>query len=147
MRTPPFCIYFFAGALFLASWLLQGCTRTASVTVYGARAASFKVEIADTTLKRMKGLMFRKSLGQHEGMLFLYKDAEPRCFWMKHTKIPLDILFISEDKRVVNITEADPCSGSPCERHCSRGKVKYVLEINQGVSKENGFTQGTLVDI
>lgn len=127
--------------------VFMGCTQTACVTLSGSQTVTFKVEIADSTLKQVKGLMFRKKLDRDEGMLFVYRDSQPRCFWMKNTRIPVDILFIREDRRIVNVTEADPCKTSRCERYCSKDKVKYVLEINQGLSRAYGFAEGTRVSI
>lgn len=132
--------------LFLAAaLLLLGCTHTDRVTVYGAETVHFSVEIADSGLEKLKGLMFRKELGRHRGMLFVYEEQAVRCFWMKNTRIPLDIIFINEKKTVGNIEEADPCNSSPCKRYCSKDRVRYVLEINQGLSKEYGFGKGTRV--
>lgn len=134
-------VFFLAVALFLV-----GCTQRARVTVYGNETVHFSVEIADSGLEKLKGLMFRKNLGRHQGMLFVYEEAAVRCFWMKNTRIPLDILFINEEGKAENIEEADPCESSPCKRYCSKERVRYVLEINQGLSKEYGFGAGTRVE-
>jgi len=89
--------------------------------------------------------MFRKRLAKDHGMLFLYQKPAARSFWMKYTKVPLDIIFINKDREIVNIEQADPCSQKPCRQYHSRAKVMYVLEINQGLSRQYGFKAGTPV--
>ena len=123
-----------------------GCTKTAQVEVFGDEKVCFDVEIADSYIKKMLGLMFRKGLEKDRGMLFLYKKPAMKSFWMKNTKIALDIIFISREKKIVNIEQADPCSQKPCRSYHSRGKVMYVLEIRQGLSRQYGFRAGTAVN-
>src|SRR5262245_5233929 len=67
--------------------------------------AIFQSEIADTPLERQKGLMFRTSMGEKEGMLFLFADEAPRSFWMHNTLIPLDMIFIRADRTVLGVVE------------------------------------------
>jgi len=122
-----------------------GCAKTARVEVHGDETACFHVEIADSLFKRTLGLMFRKRLAKDHGMLFLYEKPAAASFWMKFTHLPLDIIFIDQEKKIVNIEEADPCSQKPCPRYYSRGRVMYVLEINQGLSRQYGFKPGTPV--
>ncbi len=126
--------------------LLTGCRKTTQAIIHGDQEITYTVEIADTKLKQAKGLMFRKSLGEREGMLFVYKRPADKHFWMKYTKLQLDIVFINKEKRIINIEEALPCLSSPCQRYHSRGRALYVLEINQGQCKIHGFKKGTRVD-
>jgi len=126
--------------------IFLGCIKTARVEVLGDERVSFNVEIADSFVKKRLGLMFRKGLEKDQGMLFVYQKPEGKSFWMKNTKIALDIIFISKDKKIVNIEQADPCSQKPCRRYHSRGKVMYTLEINQGLSRQYGFKAGTAVN-
>lgn len=123
-----------------------GCAKTAQVEVLGDEKVCFDVEIADSFFKKNLGLMFRKGLVKDQGMLFLYQKPAGKSFWMKNTKVALDIIFISKDKKIVNIEQADPCSQQPCRQYHSKGKVMYVLEINQGLSRQYGFKAGTAVD-
>ena len=123
-----------------------GCIQETHVVVHGDQPITYTVEIADTRVKQAKGLMFRNRLGEREGMLFVYKEATVKHFWMKYTPLPLDIIFISEEKRIVNVEAAVPCRSAPCPRYASRGPVRYVLEINRGQSDKYGFKQGTIVD-
>ncbi len=127
--------------------VLIGCAETSQVKVQGAREVTFTAEVADNMVEQTLGLMFRKSLAPDRGMLFVYDEPGGRSFWMKNTRIPLDIIFIDAEGQVTNIEEAQPCRSNPCKRYNSRGRVKYVLEINQGLSREYGFTKGSQVEL
>ena len=97
------------------------------------------VELADNAATRAKGLMGRKSLGEKEGMLFVFDKADYRDFWMLNTTITLEAIFISEDGTIVDIIEMEPCGINPlnCTQYSSKEKAKYVLEVNQGFSNKN----------
>lgn len=108
----------------------------------------FEVELAKTDEERMLGLMFRKSLGQNRGMLFIFPEEGIYSFWMKNTRIPLDIIWINENKDVVFISEhTQPCKEDFCPSITPPEKAKYVLEINGGVSKEIGLGVGDSVEL
>lgn len=101
---------------------------------------SFEVEIADTPSEREKGLMFRTEMEDDHGMLFVFEDEKPRAFWMKNTLIPLDMIFIDEEGRIVHIHEkAVPEDLTPVP---SRYPAQYVLELNGGRSAELGLAIG-----
>ncbi len=103
----------------------------------------FTVEIADTEATREKGLMFRKALAANRGMLFDFKIPQPVAFWMKNTLIPLDMLFIAADGRVVSIaSNATPQSETPIP---SGGEVLGVLELRGGRAAEIGAEPGDRV--
>ncbi len=107
-------------------------------------------DLADTAHERAKGLMDVRSLGERIGMLFVYEEPQNVSFWMKGTYIDLDIIFISEDLEVLNVHEADAGirkMDNELEFYSSGGPVAYVLEVNQGLSKEFGIGPGTSVDI
>jgi uncharacterized membrane protein (UPF0127 family) len=107
-------------------------------------------EIADSESERNKGLMHRENLPEDEGMLFVYDNPQSQSFWMKNTLIPLDIIFIHENKTVLNVHEADlqlDVPDSNLTRYESNGSAKWVVEINQGLSAKNGITSGTKVSI
>lgn len=90
------------------------------------------VEIADTAAQHSKGLMFRNSLKKGTGMFFVFNDELSRSFWMKNTKIPLDLIFISSDLKIVDIkANFLPCNAKNCEVYNSK-PAKYVLEVNAG---------------
>lgn len=108
----------------------------------------FEVELAITREEKMLGLMFRKSLGLNKGMLFVFDEEGFASFWMKNTLIPLDIIWINENKEVVFISEnTQPCEGSSCPSINPDQKAKYVLEINAGVSKEIDLKVGDKLEI
>src|SRR3989344_451118 len=86
------------------------------------------VEIADNELERSKGLMFRESLCENCGMLFVYDENGERSFWMKNTLIPLKIIFIDENFIVTDVENAEPCKTDVCDNY--NGYGKYVLEVN-----------------
>lgn len=101
------------------------------------------VEIADSSAKRMKGLMFRSSLGENEGMLFVFNDEDYRKFWMMNTTIPLDAIHIAADGAVVEVIPMDPCTSLiSCKSYPTSQKAKYVLEVNQGFAEKNGIEAG-----
>jgi uncharacterized membrane protein (UPF0127 family) len=103
----------------------------------------FQVELADTPERRSLGLMHRRSMPANAGMLFDFKSDEPVAMWMRNTIIPLDMLFIARDGRVVNIAERTvPFSetGIP-----SKGPVRAVLELNAGTASRLGIKPGDRV--
>ena len=103
----------------------------------------FQVEVADTQEKRSLGLMHRRSMPANTGMLFNFKSDEPVAMWMRNTIIPLDMLFIAKDGRIVNIAERTvPFSetGIP-----SKGPVRAVLELNAGTVSRLGIKPGDRV--
>jgi uncharacterized protein len=95
--------------------------------------------VAQTPEQRQTGLMFRREMAQHEGMLFVFEVAAPQCFWMKNTLLPLSIAFLADDGTVVNIADMKPQS---LDSHCSAQPVRYVLEMNQGWFAKRGIGPG-----
>lgn len=103
----------------------------------------FQVELADTPEERGRGLMYRKELAKGGGMLFIFPRRERIAMWMRNTEIPLDMLFITDDGRVVQIHErAVPYSEATIT---SRRRVRYVLELAGGTAERLGFKAGALV--
>lgn len=86
-------------------------------------------QVASTPAQRMTGLMHRRQMPQHEGMLFVFEQPSQQCFWMKNTLLPLAIAFVEDDGTIVNIDEMAP---QTLDSHCSVRPVRYVLEMNQG---------------
>ncbi len=104
----------------------------------------FMVEVAKTTEEQRQGLMFRTQMGADEGMIFPYNPPEAVGFWMKNTVIPLDIIFIGTDRRIINIeANAVPYSLEPRR---SQGLVIAVLELNGGRAQELGIVPGAKVE-
>ena len=133
-------------------WLVTGCSMSegasdqeSSFRIPVSIAASsgeaiFQSEIADTPLERQKGLMFRTSMGEKEGMLFLFADEAPRSFWMHNTLIPLDMIFIRADRTVLGVVEnAEPKTDTS---RAVEGASQFVLEINGGAAKKHGIAAG-----
>jgi uncharacterized protein len=102
------------------------------------------VEVADDQDETMRGLMFRKHLPWNAGMLFVFYDEEPRTFWMKNTLIPLDMIFVDSNLKIVDIKEnVPPCAqGDECPLYPSRERAQYVLEVNAGFVQENSIKIG-----
>ncbi len=110
----------------------------------GKPRQTFKAELALTPAEQEQGLMFRKELGANRGMLFVFPPFTHTPFWMKNTLIPLDMVFIGGDRRIVSIVEnAEPQTTTPRE---AAGPYQYVLEIEGGRSKELGIQSGDKVD-
>ena len=103
----------------------------------GKNLIKVNVEIADDNNERINGLMFRKNLDKNSGMLFVFDDEKNQTFWMKNTLIPLDIIFIGKDMKIVDIKHATPCNEDPCKLYKSSRPAKYVLEMNINFTIEN----------
>jgi hypothetical protein len=97
-------------------------------------------QVAATFDQRMTGLMFRKEMPQHEGMLFVFEQPSLQCFWMKNTLLPLTAAFIADDGTVVNLADMKPQTE---DSHCSAKPVRFVLEMNQGWFAKKGIKPGT----
>jgi hypothetical protein len=110
------------------------------------RPAEIEVEIADSYEERQRGLMFREYLEPGRGMLFIFEGEGIRNFWMKNTLIPLDMIFISRDLKIVKIHSAVPCTADPCPLYSSERPAMYVVEANRGFAEENGITEGQKVE-
>ena len=108
---------------------------------------TFEIEIADTDEKRIKGLSDRNSLDQDRGMLFIFDQKAKHGFWMKNVKFPLDLIYISDNKIVDIVKNAEPKSATDTDIPIYQPKeeANYVLEINGGLSNEYGFEIGNEV--
>jgi len=119
--------------LFLATLLpMAGCATDGDwVELKGQR---FAVEVADEHDERNRGLMFRESLAEGTGMLFVHEAERPLAYWMKNTKIPLDIFYFDASRKLVSVSRGvPPCSlGDRCPPYPSSGPAMYVLELNAG---------------
>jgi len=103
---------------------------------------SIRAQLAITPLQRQIGLMHRREMPTHEGMLFVFDEPSPQCFWMRNTLIPLSIAFLADDGTVVNIADMKPQSD---DSHCSAKPVRYALEMNQGWFAKRGVKSGTRI--
>ncbi|NDY95530.1 DUF192 domain-containing protein [Wenzhouxiangella limi] len=139
---------------FARYWLLPLCALLALsacraeepwVEVNGQR---FEVEIAADDQSRAMGLMFRDELAEDRGMFFLFRREAPRSFWMMNTRIPLDIIYLDRELRVVSIVaNARPCRRSPCPSYPSRGPAQFVLELNAGQAAAMGLEPGDQLSV
>ena len=111
----------------------------------GNVSPAFRMEVAATLESRTKGLMFRKAVGPQEGMIFLFGSERRQSFWMKNTLIPLDIVFVSSDWRVVGIlNDVPPLTESP---RSVPAPSQYVLEFAGGTAARLGLVEGAIVNI
>jgi uncharacterized protein len=101
------------------------------------------IEIADNEAETTQGLMYRRTMPDSCGMVFIFADSQPRNFWMKNTYLPLDILFLDESKKIVTI-QANRTPFSE-EQISSFENAKYVLEVNAGYCKRKGIEKGDVV--
>ncbi|MCB1192740.1 MAG: DUF192 domain-containing protein [Leptospiraceae bacterium] len=104
-----------------------------------------QVEIANTPSKRQRGLMYRKSLKQNEGMLFIFPEADYLSFWMKNTYIPLSIAFFNQDRRLINIHEMK--ANQTKELYYSNELAIYALEVNQGWFSTNNIKEYSVLKL
>jgi uncharacterized membrane protein (UPF0127 family) len=98
-------------------------------TTLSAGMYRIDTQVAATPAQQQTGLMYRREMPQHEGMLFVFEQPVVQCFWMKNTLIPLTAAFIADDGTIVNLADMKPLDESS---HCSTKPVRYVLEMNQG---------------
>lgn len=134
---------------FLACMLLSCAGLLASACASGGEwvelaGQRYAVEIAATEEARARGLMFRDHLPEGSGMLFIHDREEPQAYWMKNTRIPLDILYFGNDRRLVSQQrDVPPCSaGVRCPPYPSRGPARYVLELNAGEARRLNLENG-----
>lgn len=112
----------------------------ASFITPDGKTHTFNVEIAKTDEAQERGLMYRTSLAEDAGMVFDFKAVHHATFWMHNTCIPLDMVFVSEDKLVIGVVTAPPLND---EGRSVPGLSKYVVELAAGVAKKRGIAIGT----
>lgn len=123
---------FFSFALLLALQLTahaQAPQMNLQRTQLSAGMHLLDVQLAMTPEQRQIGLMWRKEMPQHEGMLFVFEQPATQCFWMRNTLIPLTAAFVDDDGTIVNLADMKPQND---DSHCSAKPVRFVLEMNQG---------------
>ncbi|MGV8941837.1 MAG: DUF192 domain-containing protein [Lysobacter sp.] len=131
------------GTALACGLLLAGCASGSGLWVElgGSR---YSVEVADDNAKRAQGLMFRDELAADHGMLFIHEREEPQAYWMKNTRIPLDILYFDNERRLVSQQRDVPsCSaGDSCPPYPSGAAARFVLELNAGQASKLGLEDG-----
>jgi uncharacterized membrane protein (UPF0127 family) len=107
-----------------------------------------RAEVASTEDEREHGLMFRTSLPELDGMLFVFEAPGLHAFWMKNTLIPLDMLWLDRDGKVVSLAESvPPCKTAECPTYPPRAPASYVLEVNAGFAKKHQVRVGDTVAV
>lgn len=109
---------------------------------------AYSIEIAEDNATREHGLMDRTQMAADHGMLFVFQDDAPRAFWMKNTKIALDMLFFDADRRLLSVQHnVPPCTADPCTPYSSGAPARYVLELNGGAAAKAGLSPGDEMQI
>jgi uncharacterized membrane protein (UPF0127 family) len=138
----------FTGILILLLLVINitGCSSNQSVTPEKQQVSInnhvFEIETAKTPEEQMQGLQNVEELADNKGMLFINQEEEMKTFWMYKTLIPLDIIFIDKDLRIINIETATPCESIDafkCAKYSSKKPAQYILEINAGLSQTIGI--------
>ncbi|HSW04528.1 DUF192 domain-containing protein [Aquabacterium sp.] len=100
---------------------------------------NIRAQVALTPEQRQIGLMHRREMPTNEGMLFVFEEPQPQCFWMRNTLLPLSIAFVADDGSIVNLADMQPMNEAS---HCSAKPVRYALEMNQGWFAKRGIKAG-----
>ena len=140
------------GSLLSLSFLLPSflLAEDRLIEVQLPHGAVIQAEIADTPKKRAEGLMYREHLGKNRGMLFIFGQAQLWTFWMKNTKIPLDILWLDKKGTIIHIEANVPiCTrvDDHCPRHYSYKQSWQVLELNAGIAEKLQLQPGSRLTI
>lgn len=122
--------------------LLAGLVEAQILLPLTIKETVLHVEVADRDQTRQRGLMFRDSLPEDRGMLFIYPEARHLSFWMKNTRIPLDIAFLADDGTILQISAMQPYDENTTT---STAPVHYALEVNQGWFDRHSVVRGDRV--
>lgn len=123
---------------------LAACNQVVTPQIITADGDVIDIELAVTTEEKSRGLMNRTELDADAGMLFVFDSLRTMSFWMKNTLIPLDVVFIDEDRTVVDVQTMVPClpEETSCPSYRSKAKAIFALEINGGRALELGIRPG-----
>jgi uncharacterized protein len=142
VRTCIPCVLAGTG-LVLALALPTAAAATLPTTTVRLGDTRFLVEVADDDAERTRGLMFRDAMAADSGMLFVFDQELPLSFWMKNTRIALDMLYFDDRARLVSIqAQVPPCVTAYCPSYPSEGPARYVLELNGGRSGALSLSRG-----
>ncbi|WP_295914592.1 DUF192 domain-containing protein [uncultured Xanthomonas sp.] len=124
---------------------LSGCASAGGDHWVELGGHRYEVELAQNDATRARGLMFRDQMEADHGMLFIHDREEPQAYWMKNTKIPLDILYFDNQRKLVaQQRDVPPCSaGDACPPYPSNAPARYVLELNAGQAEQLKLQDGT----
>ena len=130
----------------LATLLVLAASSSATPKVEPLTLPSGKilqVEVMVEDADRAMGLMFRPSLAEDRGMLFVFDELAFHGIWMKNCKFPIDIVWLDEERRVVHVAErTPPCKGEPCPVYEPLRRAAYVLELNAGQARREKVVLG-----
>ena len=112
------------------------------VTTLKAGKHLIRAEVASTEAQREQGLMFRRELPKNNGMLFVFDRPARSCMWMKNTALPLSVAFIDANGTILNIENMEPFT---LDSHCSKGWIRYALEMNKNWFAKNGIKAGSKI--
>ena len=142
MRFEIIILFVFIVILFIIFFL----KKPAKYTNVKIGDIKIRAEIVDNPISRARGLMFKKSLPENEGMLFVFDEEDYHSFWMMNMSFPIDIIWVNEEKNVVDIVKnAQPCK-LICPSYRPKEKAMYVLEVNANFTEEHGVKIGRLVE-
>ena len=133
-------------SLFLVIASQPACAQQAPalpMTSLNAGIHVIRAEVAVSEQQQQQGLMFRRNLGQSDGMLFVYRAPAQVCMWMKNTLIPLSVAFIDGEGRIINIEDMKP---QTLDSHCGKKPVRFALEMNLGWFRQRNIRPGTVID-
>ena len=127
----------------ILAWLLCASAQAQQPPLPGidltAGMHRIRAEVANDMGSRMQGLMYRKTMPQNAGMVFVFEENAPHCMWMKNTLIPLSVAFIDEAGAILNIADMQPHSE---QSHCAAKPARYALEMNKGWFAQRGIKPG-----
>jgi uncharacterized membrane protein (UPF0127 family) len=119
--------------LVLCALIDRGAASDHFVSIYFPDGLSVRAELAVTPEERAQGLMFRQKIGFDQGMLFVFEREGAYSFWMKNMLIPLDLIWLDKEKRIVHVErDVPPCTEEPCPTYASKVPALYVLELKAG---------------
>ena len=122
--------------------------KTSGPRVRMPSGVEYSVELALTPEDQAQGLMFRESLPERHGMLFVFPETAPHHFWMKNTMIPLDMIWLDASGKVLFVSaDTPPCKADPCPTYGPDGPAQSVLEIAGGKAKAEGVAVGATLGL
>ena len=137
----------------LLAWAMAGLL-TLSCTACGGQpwvelnGQRYEVELAMDDASRMQGLMFRDQMAESHGMLFVFDRQEQQAFWMRNTRIPLDIIYFDDALRLVSVAAGvPPCTTQNCPSYPSKGSARFVLELNAGQARRLKLATGDVLTL
>ncbi len=139
-----YCRPLIGALLVLAASLAAAAPDKTPLTLPSGRVLEVEVMISDQD--RALGLMFRKSLPEDKGMLFVFERSAFHGIWMKNCRFPIDIVWLDEDQRIVHVAEGvPPCKADPCPSYDPLRRASYVLELSAGQAAREKAVVGATV--